>query len=247
MESLKCFIRLRPEEGEQCIFKDLNSEKLTVVNRKESGTASSLSESTSTFEFDKIFDRESKQLDVWDHVKPLVHEALKGFTVTVFAFGMTGSGKSHTINGTKDDPGLVPRAVNHIFDNLKSCSSSDNREQVGMVCLSFVELYNNQLYDLLTPEGSTQTENGNLKIHEHPQRGVYLSGSSGIRTPVSTADEAIQLIEKGYRDRVTCSTNLNDRSSRSHTVISFEIVSREAISSSDKENINEKSTLGKAP
>ena len=94
-----------------------------------------------------------------------------------------------------------------------------------MVCLTYVELYNNNLNDLLVqgPSSSGENSSSSLKIHEHPKQGIYLSGSPGIRTPVSSAREALELIDKGNRIRAVNATNLNERSSRSHTVISFEI------------------------
>ena len=96
-----------------------------------------------------------------------------------------------------------------------------------MVCLTYVELYNNTLNDLLSENGCIDGEDsGSLKIHEHPKLGIYLTGSPGIRTPVSSPEECMALIHKGNKTRATAATNLNERSSRSHTVISLEIITR---------------------
>lgn len=149
---------------------------------------------------------------------------------------MTGSGKSHTISGSEHNPGIVPRAVNHIFESLMQMSSQ-SPDQISMVCLSYVELYNNNLNDLLT-DGAINNDSSSLKIHEHPKQGIYLSGSPGIRTPVASAQEALELIEKGNRIRAINSTHLNDKSSRSHTVITLEIITRN-ISESSSTSINE--------
>ena len=122
--------------------------------------------------------------------------------MTIFAFGMTGSGKSHTISGDSADAGIVPRSVNYIFESLTK-TAAQKPNQIAMVCLTYVELYNNHLYDLIAePSSNPSDSNSNLKIHEHPQRGIYLTGSSGIRTPVSSLEEAIAFIEKGNRIRV---------------------------------------------
>ena len=109
----------------------------------------------------------------------------------------------------------------------------------AMVFLTYVELYNNTLYDLLSGDishfsaqtngamsHSSVNDNAGIKIHDHPTLGIQLSGSSTLRIPVSSAEEALTLIAKGNKLRATASTNLNDRSSRSHTVISLEIVSK---------------------
>ena len=109
-----------------------------------------------------------------------------------------------------------------------------------MVFLSYVELYNNSLYDLLASELPNGDENtSGLKLHEHPTKGMQISGSRTLRTPVASADQALRLISQGNKLRSTSSTNLNERSSRSHTVISFEIVSQ------DNDSITNSAKIGK--
>ena len=92
-----------------------------------------------------------------------------------------------------------------------------------MVFISYIELYNNVLYDLLSFD---QPSSNILTLHD-THEGVQISGSSTIRTPVSSAEEALEMIARGNKIRATSSTNLNERSSRSHTVVSFEIVTQE--------------------
>jgi len=226
MDALRVVVRVRGESStDSCIV--VNNDRISILNPKVEKSGPSSADTNSTFKFDRIFDTSSTQDEVFEYVKPLLDECLKGFTVTVFAFGMTGSGKTYTIGGLQEQPGIVPRAVAHIFDNLAKLSAH-SPEQVAVVCLTYVELYNNQLHDLLV---DSFTDSGNLKIHEHPKHGIYLTGSSGIRTPVSSADEALALIEKGNRLRATAATTLNDRSSRSHTVISLEIITKDLTSS----------------
>jgi hypothetical protein len=108
-----------------------------------------------------------------------------------------------------------------------------------MVFLSYVELYNNHLYDLLSKVESL--EYSPVRIHEHAVRGIILTGSPTLRTPVSSAEEALSLIARGTLMRSTASTNLNERSSRSHTVITLEIVTQTRIlpSESDDNEISE--------
>ena len=165
---------------------------------------------------------------MYEYVKPLIDESLQGFTVTIFAFGMTGSGKTHTISGGEEDMGILPRSVQHVFDSLRR-KSTESPDKVSMVCLTYVELYNNNLNDLLGESASAcyDGEGSTLKIHEHPKLGIYLTGSPGIRTPVSSPEECMAMIQKGNKTRATGSTNLNERSSRSHTVITLEIITRE--------------------
>jgi kinesin family protein 3/17 len=146
---------------------------------------------------------------------------------------MTGSGKTHTIAGSASSPGIVPRAVHHIFSNLRNELAS-NRENVAMVFLTYIELYNNILYDLLGYDLPDDNDSGALKLREHPTKGVYITGSSTIKTPVSSPEEALSLISRGTKLRATSATNLNERSSRSHTVIIMEVVSQEITSGTAK-------------
>jgi len=239
-------LRIRPESHDDsnpsladssCIH--VSSAKSVQIKRTRELTGD---QQTQQYTFDHVFTQQSTQEEVFSSVRDLINEALLGFNVTVFAFGMTGSGKTFTISGTQASPGIVPRTVHHVFASLRQ-HAARHKENVAMVFLSFVELYNNTLHDLLAPTGvhdggasSSSSSNihapshsgtdGPIKIHEHPQRGVQLSGSATLRTPVASAEEALLLIQRGNRGRATGNTNLNERSSRSHTVITLEILSQ---------------------
>ena len=232
MEPIKVVVRIRPNENDDtCISFDRAIDiknSLRLSSKKVNGNTDSFD-----FTFDKVFHSGQSQEDVFNHVRQLIDECLNGFSVTIFAFGMTGSGKTHTIAGVPSNPGIVPRAVNYIFSNLQK-TSRESRDSVAMVFLTYVELYNNGLYDLLANDLPLGEENVGLKLYEHPKKGVIITGSPSIRTPVASAEEALQLIIKGSKLRATAVTNLNERSSRSHTVISFEIVSQDGLSSSEK-------------
>lgn len=176
-----------------------------------------------SFHVDRVFPADASQDDVFAAVLPVLGECLKGFDVTVFAYGMTGSGKTHTISGSCHGPGLLSRAVQHIFGSLQATAEDD---QVSMVFLSYIELYNNMLFDLLSSQTLDETNGTHLKLREHPARGVVVSGSSSLRMPVGSAEEVARLISRGDRLRATSSTLMNDRSSRSHAVIILDIKSK---------------------
>lgn len=235
MESLRVLVRIRPEEEDEkvaclrlCDGSDSGCKNTLQVHKtKENGLQDS-----HQFVFDKVFDPRCTQDEVFESVNGLIGDALKGFNVSIFAFGMTGSGKTHTISGSPDKPGIVPRTVRKVFSDLRE-STAQSKDSVAMVFLTYIELYNNTLHDLLAFEPSSpqymnsSTYDANtIKIHEHPTLGIQLSGSPSIRTPVSSAEEVLALIARGNKLRATASTNLNDRSSRSHTVISLEIMSK---------------------
>ncbi|CAN0272545.1 unnamed protein product [Pylaiella littoralis] len=211
------------------------------------------------FSFDRVFGPEATQDDVFNTVKPLVHATVDGFTTTVFAYGSTGSGKTHTISGTDEDPGVLPRAVKLLFERLESDMAAGS-DKAFMVFLTFVEIYNNVFHNLL--EGATIGSSGNnnngtaaggrhsktphnsarhssdtggtstppppppstkIEVREHPSRGVFLSGGTGLRVPVSSAAAVAALVARGTKSRRTATTGLNDRSSRSHAILILEI------------------------
>ena len=152
-------LRIRPEvegaseeapesiHGNCLIVKD---KTVSIRKHKRDGT----SEISHQYTFDNVFDEDATQEEVFSNMKDLIDDGLRGFNVTVFAFGMTGSGKTHTISGLGNgsgQAGIVPRAVHHVFSNLRGSSQKD-KETVSMVFLTFVELYNNTFYDLLASE-----------------------------------------------------------------------------------------------
>ena len=92
-----------------------------------------------------------------------------------------------------------------------------------MIYLSYIELYNNVLYDLLSSQSLSGNTTGTVKLHEHPDKGVIMTGSSSLRTPVSSVSEVMDLLSRGNRLRATSTTLLNERSSRSHAVVVLDI------------------------
>jgi centromeric protein E len=118
-----------------------------------------------TCEFDHVFSPEDTTDDLFDSVaKPVVDSALEGVNGTIFAYGQTSSGKTFTMNGDEkmDFPGILPLSALHIFDKIEHCS----REY--LVRVSFVEIYNEIVTDLLNPGA------GQIKIRESRERGVFV-------------------------------------------------------------------------
>lgn len=133
------------------------------------------------------------------------------------------TGKTHTISGTYDKPGIFIKLAKYLFGQLNSRNMGDN--SVSMVFLSYIELYNNSLYDLLNSNSGVDGES-TVRLHEHPTQGIIVTGSKSLRTPVHSAEEALELVAKGNKLRAVSSTQLNERSSRSHTIITFDVVTR---------------------
>tara|TARA_B110000208_G_C11605849_1_gene371799 strand:+ start:119 stop:706 length:588 start_codon:yes stop_codon:yes gene_type:complete len=121
------------------------------------------------FTFDACYGKRSTQEDLYTRsCAPIVDAVLEGFNGTVFAYGQTGAGKTHSMEGSPDNPGVMPRSFKHIFDEITARMAEDAEAQ-HLVSLSYVELYNEQVRDLLAPD-----PNNHLALKERPDTGVYV-------------------------------------------------------------------------
>ncbi|XP_010259969.1 PREDICTED: kinesin-like protein KIN-5D [Nelumbo nucifera] len=182
-----------------------------------------------TFAFDKVFGPTSLQKDLYDQaVSPIVIEVLEGYNCTIFAYGQTGTGKTYTMEGggrkskngdLPSDAGVIPRAVGQIFDILEAQNSEYS------VKVTFLELYNEEITDLLAPEECTKFIDDKSKkpiaLMEDGKGGVFVRGLE--EEIVCTANEIYKILEKGSAKRRTAETLLNKQSSRSHSIFSITI------------------------
>ncbi|KAL8496794.1 hypothetical protein ACS0TY_020464 [Phlomoides rotata] len=181
-----------------------------------------------TFNFDKVFGPSSQQKDLYEQaVSPIVHEVLEGYNCTIFAYGQTGTGKTYTMEGGArkkngefpNDAGVIPRAVKQIFDILEAQNAEYNMK------VTFLELYNEEITDLLAPEESLKFAEDKSKkpiaLMEDGKGGVLVRGLE--EEIVTTANEIYKILEKGSAKRRTAETLLNKQSSRSHSIFSITI------------------------
>uniref|UniRef100_K3X8R3 Kinesin-like protein n=1 Tax=Globisporangium ultimum (strain ATCC 200006 / CBS 805.95 / DAOM BR144) TaxID=431595 RepID=K3X8R3_GLOUD len=175
------------------------------------------------FDFDLVFNSSCSQEEVFLEVSALVQSALDGYNVCIFAYGQTGSGKTYTMQGREDSAGfatmepsshmgIVGRAITHIFATVADLRSSGWEFTVS---LEMIEIYNETLRDLLAPVGSA--EKVDLRLDAEGKPAI---ANSCIHTVINDLD-AWQLLQKAMSKRSTKATNMNDRSSRSHCVITF--------------------------
>lgn len=187
-----------------------------------------------TYAFDRVFGPESDQQMIFDMgVSNSLKEMFEGYNCTVFAYGQTGTGKTHTMLGEftlptespdlrkvpqikpEDQWGVIPRTIYELFELFKQDTSKEYS-----VKLSFIELYNEELRDLLTPDEDTRKvriyeESGNVTIHGMEE--VYISNPlEGLRT-----------LQEGSFRRQVATTKCNDRSSRSHSVFTITVHMKE--------------------
>lgn len=128
------------------------------------------------FTFDHCYGSDSTQIQVYSDLgKPIVSQALDGFNGTIFAYGQTGSGKSFSMMGTDDCKGIIPMLNEDLFETISQKMQAANAQNTSaatkfMVTVSFLEVYNEEIKDLLNPSEKK------LKIHENPKMGIYVEG-----------------------------------------------------------------------
>ena len=140
----------------------------------------------------------------------------EGYHTCIFAYGQTGSGKSYTMMGTPEQPGLIPRTCEDLFERIEA---SDSPHISYTVRVSYFEVYNEHVRDLLSSHQSTTTHPNYLKIRESPTEGPYVKDL--IDVPVKNYTELLRWMRLGDNSRTTASTKMNDTSSRSHAVFTI--------------------------
>uniref|UniRef100_A0A8B9LFN8 Kinesin family member 13Ba n=1 Tax=Astyanax mexicanus TaxID=7994 RepID=A0A8B9LFN8_ASTMX len=142
----------------------------------------------------------------------LLHNAFQGYNACIFAYGQTGSGKSYTMMGSVDQPGLIPRLCSSLFERTVQ---QQREEESFTVEVSYMEIYNEKVRDLLDPKGSRAA----LRVREHKVLGPYVDGLS--RLAVASYKDIESLMSEGNKSRTVAATNMNEESSRSHAVFNI--------------------------
>uniref|UniRef100_A0AAQ4RN16 Kinesin family member 13Bb n=1 Tax=Gasterosteus aculeatus aculeatus TaxID=481459 RepID=A0AAQ4RN16_GASAC len=142
----------------------------------------------------------------------LLDNAFLGYNACIVAYGQTGSGKSYTMMGSAEQPGLIPRLCSSLF----SRTVAEAREgECFTVEVSYMEIYNEKVRDLLDPKGHRQA----LRVREHKVMGPYVDGLA--RLAVSCYKDIESLMSEGNKSRTVAATNMNEESSRSHAVFNI--------------------------
>ena len=135
---------------------------------------------------------------------------LDGFNGTIFAYGQTSSGKTHTMQGPNIEDfemqGIIPRMVRTVFNRIESASEN----VTFTVKISMIEIYMERIRDLM------DTSKDNLKVHEEKGKGVYVADVT--ETYVAEEGEVFEVMKIGNKNRAICATNMNEESSRSHSI-----------------------------
>jgi kinesin family protein 3/17 len=221
-EAVRVIVRCRPENSREKALKcktavDVDEERNQVFLKK----AGAGTKQDKPFTFDGSYGSDSKTSTIYaESAASLIESVIEGFNATVFAYGQTGCGKSFTMEGPKSDlpidqnefAGIIPRACADLFDSV----ALEDTGKKFLVHASYLELYNENVRDLLSDkEKGAQLKHLDLK--EHPDRGVY--GLTMHR--ITSAKQAQKLMTKGWTQRSTGETLMNQESSRSHAIFTI--------------------------
>lgn len=175
------------------------------------------------FTYDHVFDMTTSQTTFYSTcVHHLIQSSFSGYNATILAYGQTGAGKTYTMgttfdNSTPEQLGIIPRAVNHLFDEIASRSD----DVTFSVSAQFMELYNDDVIDLLD-SSRISGHRAKLKIHEDANGDIQIAGITN--RSVKEAREALEFLREGALNRSTAATAMNAESSRSHAIFSLHII-----------------------
>ena len=222
-ECVKVAIRVRPmnkheKEQKSKICVDVDTANNTVACTSDKNE-------TKTFQFDYVYPMETTQKQVYDEVAfPIVDSIFQGYNGTIFAYGQTGCGKTFTMMGVVKDPnlkGIIPNAFGHIFGFIKTEESKR-----FLVRCSFVEIYNEEVRDLLG------NSNQKLDIREDPKKGTFVKDLTYV-TLKDTVDIE-NCLDRGNKNRHVGATSMNDQSSRSHSLFTVYVEIEEKLDENNK-------------
>ncbi|XP_046642595.1 kinesin-like protein KIF11 [Daphnia pulicaria] len=223
-KNIQVFVRVRPVSSQEKAARSPIVVKTPAGNKKEVQVVEK-SLLKKSFSFDRVFGINSKQIEVYKVVAaPLVNDVLAGYNCTVFAYGQTGTGKTFTMEGDRRDKvsssskidsyaGIIPRTLSDLFDELRI------QEVECTVRVSFIEISNEDIYDLLS--GTDDTTKLCLYDDTTKKGSVIIRGMEEVT--VHNINEVYSILAKGSLKRQKAATLMNAHSSRSHTIFSITV------------------------
>jgi kinesin family protein 13 len=219
-DKIKVAVRVRPfnrrelELGTQCVVKMEKQQTIlqqpTTLDKMERKQPKSFAFDHCFCSVDPLAEGFASQEVVFDSLgRDILDNAFQGYNACIFAYGQTGSGKSYSMMGTQDNKGIIPRLCDSLFGLIAKQQSSELTYKVEV---SYMEIYNEKVHDLLDP----QTNKQSLKVREHNVLGPYVDGLSQLA--VTSFQDIDNLMAEGNKSRTVAATNMNSESSRSHAV-----------------------------
>lgn len=214
-ESVKVMVRIRPMNERE---KDQNCRNVLEVNPGDRTVGFVADEAAGftgkLFQFDEVFEGNQAQKDIYERSAfNIIETLIEGYNGTVFAYGQTGCGKTHTMVGELHDEqskGIIPRACKHILTRIGA--DKEAIESFELSC-SFIEIYNEQIYDLLDPKKAKR------ELKESPQGGVVVKDATHVGA--RDLETILGQLARGNQNRAVGETAMNKGSSRSHCIFTL--------------------------
>ncbi|XP_076014647.1 kinesin-like protein KIF15 [Genypterus blacodes] len=227
-DSIKVFVRVRPLTQGRGLSTDGDQNVCLTVTSANTIRLLSKPEPR-TFTYDHVADMDTSQDSVFNSVaKNIIESCMNGYNGTIFAYGQTGSGKTFTMLGpseldnfTDELRGVIPRSFEYLFFLINREVEKSAKAKSFLCKCSFIEIYNEQIYDLL------DTASASLFLRENIKKGLFVEGA--VEKFVTSAAEAYQVLSMGWRNRRVASTSMNRESSRSHAVFTMTLESKESV------------------
>ena len=186
-ETVKVCIRCRPLSSKEVTNQNYQIVQCNARGEVHVANPSQKSEKPKMFTFDLSYGDNAEQKNIYEQTaSPIVSNVLEGYNGTIFAYGQTGTGKTHTMSGADDakiveERGIMPRSFNDVFDKI----SNDSDQTQFLVRVSYLEIYNENVRDLLS-----KNPKNTLDLHEDPDRGVYVKDLSyfAVKKPSEVFD-----------------------------------------------------------
>ncbi|OAF67291.1 hypothetical protein A3Q56_04968 [Intoshia linei] len=224
-DRVKVIVRIRPQNDREkltfsqiCVTHHYDNNQVVIGNDR-------------CFTFDKVFGPNATQDSIYHSIcEPLIDSCLKGYNATIFAYGQTGSGKTYSMGtcfdicSSPEEEGIIPRAVSYLFEKIDIMKKpdKDNISYIITVNTEFIEIYNEQIIDLLDDTKlENETKRRTHRIHQDANGNIYTVGIS--RKLVNRALDTMNVLKIGALIRTTASTNMNKSSSRSHAIFTIHL------------------------
>ncbi|KAI9621291.1 hypothetical protein H4Q26_015789 [Puccinia striiformis f. sp. tritici PST-130] len=233
LHAVKVVCRLRPRLPDESAAAEKSI--VQVLNQTEIRITDPLKQLVNRFDFSACYDEQSGQQDIYTgQVHDMVVKIFEGITATIFTFGCTGSGKTHTLQGSAEDPGITPRAVRTIFERVEELKMNrsliinhgpnQNSQKDYQVTITCFEIWKDKVWDLLVQGGTSSTRDigkGDLPIREGANGQIFIPHLRHVT--IRSIHQFDKLYSQVMKCRSVSSTKLNHTSSRSHAILTIHV------------------------
>jgi kinesin family protein C1 len=231
--NIRVMCRVRPASDEEketakISFPDVDKEskELEIQGPEEKSSLGNITRKTSAFAFDRVFGPASQNEEVFGEISQLVQSALDGYNVCIFCYGQTGSGKTHTMSS---EDGMIPRATHMIYEKATALKE---KGWTYVMEGSFIEVYNEEIHDLLGNAKEFDKKKHEIKHDEHKKQTTV----TGLKTvPLDSADTVSSILAHAASNRSVAATKSNERSSRSHSVFILKMLGKNSATNETSE------------